>query len=97
MGSERRCYDRQPSFQTVQVFTMDESGKEKAFSVMLRDRSRFGFGGVFVGQEDFEEGQEFFVREAGRPVKTAQLVWKYQAASFVTLLGFQVQEDVPVV
>ncbi len=93
MGDERRQYERHPSFEIINVITMDASGTEKTLPLMLRDKSYLGLGGVYVGQEPLNMDDVYYYREANGTLKNMRLVWMNRVADFVHVLGFLIKED----
>ena len=93
MGDERRTHERHPSFEIINVKTLNAAGIEKTLPVMLRDKSYLGMGGVYVGQEPLNMDDAYYFREANGTLKNMRLVWINRVADFVHVLGFLIIEE----
>jgi hypothetical protein len=89
MGDERRSSERHPSFTVMDVVARGKSGHERDFSIMTRDTSSSGIGGVYVGQEPVNPEDEFFLKEAANRLRPLRLAWGKRAADYVFILGFE--------
>jgi hypothetical protein len=92
MESERRVEERYPSFNIVDLVTRDPSGAEHSFPVMLRDRSRPGLGGVFIGQVLPPLDNEYELKLADEEAIPVRLLWIRRVADYVSILGLELRE-----
>lgn len=89
MTIDKRVHERYPAFDVVEIRVTDAGG-ERTFSIMLRDRSEYGLGGVYVGQEELEMDLGYELKD-GEEFKPMRLVWKKRVADFVSVVGFLIE------
>lgn len=87
MSNDRRAEERRPSFTQADVLVRDPDGQERTLPMMLRDVSPSGLGGVYVGQDLPDIGDEYFLYTDGE-VRPIRLAWWKKIAEYVLLLGF---------
>ena len=93
MDSERRVEERYPSFNIVELVTRDPSGAEHSFPVMLRDRSRPGLGGVFIGQVAPPVDGDYELKIADEEEIPVRLLWVRKVADYVSIFGLELRDD----
>lgn len=89
MVDERRSTARDPNFVNVELVTTDAAGREKAFPIILRDRSGSGLGAMYIGKEVLSPQDSFQLRGDGEE-RDVRIVWTKQIADFVLMLGMEV-------
>ncbi len=89
MVDERRSTARDPNFVNVELVTTDAAGREKAFPIILRDRSGSGLGAMYIGREVLSPHGSFMLRGDGEE-RDVRIVWTKQIADFVLMLGMEV-------
>ena len=92
MVTERREQDRYPSFIQLDILVRDSEGKERTIPIMVRDESPNGIGGVYVGQDPPDIGDEFFLCADGG-LRRIRLAWWKKIADYVLLLGFDTAQS----
>ena len=92
MSDERRNDERSPDFRNVELVTTNGEGNETAFPVTLRDTSKKGLGGMYVGRETLNPTASFVLRDAKGDDRRVRIVWARKVADYVQMLGL---EEVP--
>ena len=92
MSDERRNDDRSPDFRKVELVTTNGEGNETAYPVTLRDTSKRGLGGMYVGQQTLNPTASFVLRDAEGGERRVRIVWARKVADYVQMLGL---EEVP--
>jgi|GEM_PF-6227998 len=90
MTIDKRVHERYPAFEVVKIRLTDAAGA-RTLSLLLRDRSKYGLGGVYVGQEELEMDLGYEL-EDGQEWRPMRLVWKKRVADFVSVVGFLIEE-----
>jgi hypothetical protein len=93
MDDDRRNEERYPSFKLVDLVTLDPSGAEHSFPVMLRDRSRPGFGCVYVGQVPPPLERDYDINATEEESIPVRVQWIRKVADYVSILGLELRED----
>ena len=93
MESERRIEERYPSFEIVDLAVTDPSGVEHSFPIMLRDRSRPGLGGVFIGKVAPSLGGEYDLKAEDDAAVPVRLKWIRKVADYVSILGLELRDE----
>ena len=93
MSDDRRTFERQPVFKMLEITTVDRDGNESTLPLVLRDKSRSGYGGVYIGEAPIYMENEYFIDSEDDLAREIQLVWKHKVASSVHVLGFQVKPN----
>jgi hypothetical protein len=88
MGIERRSHDRFPSFKNVDLVATDASGDQRAVTILVRDASHPGLGGVYIGQEPPAEEERFSLLQDDQSLDL-RLAWTRKIAEYVFIVGFQ--------
>ena len=89
MVDERRENARDPNFLNVELVTTDSAGREKAYPIILRDRSGNGLGAMYIGKEVIKPQGGFVLRGDGDE-RDVRIVWTKQVADFVLMLGMEI-------
>jgi hypothetical protein len=89
MVDERRENARDPNFLNVELVTTDAAGQEKAYPIILRDRSGAGLGGMYIGKEVLKPKGTFVLRGDGDE-RDVRIVWTKQVADFVLMIGMEI-------
>jgi hypothetical protein len=93
MVDERREDARDPDFVNVELVTTDPEGRERAYPIILRDRSGTGIGAMYVGKEVLSPKEDYVLRGGGDEC-AVRIVWTKQIADFVLMLGMELADAV---
>ena len=89
MSDERRNDERSPDFRNVELVMTNGEGNETAYPVTLRDPSKTGLGGMYVGQETLNPTASFVLRDAEGDDRRVRIVWTRRVADYVQMLGLE--------
>ena len=89
MADERRRDERDVSFEIIRATAKGRQGEELIFPIMVRDRSRGGIGGVYVGPNPLNPSIDYMVEDSDGQVQTMRIAWITPVASHVFALGFR--------
>ena len=92
MNDTQRNQVRDPNFHNVELVTTDESGREKAYPLTLRDTSGTGVGGMYIGKEVLNPKSDYILRDAGAGDRKVRIMWTKQVADFVLMLGMELAD-----
>ncbi|MCP4900685.1 MAG: hypothetical protein GY906_27290 [bacterium] len=92
MTSERRASKRDIAFTQADVVVRGAGGSERTIQIMLRDESPGGIGGVYVGHDLPDVGDEYSLSEGGSR-HVLRLAWWKKIAKYVLLIGFEIDEQ----
>jgi hypothetical protein len=90
MNEERREMDRYPTFTDVELISTDSSGNQTTYSIMLRDASERGIGGVYIGPKSLSIDDSYQLKNAGDELRDVRLAWLKKVAKYVYLVGIEV-------
>jgi len=93
MNQGQRDQARDPSFNNVELVTTDVSGREKTYSLTLRDTSGRGLGAMYIGKEALNPKSDYRLRDSGGGEQKVHIVWTKQVADFVLMLGMEIAES----
>ena len=88
MDNEQRNRDRTPNFEIVDL-VVERGGTEEVHSIMLRDESPRGLGGVFIGHEPPNPENACFLQGPDGSRTPTRIVWVRKVADHVTLIGME--------
>lgn len=89
MADERRQDERALSFEIIRATARGRQGEELVFPIMVRDRSRGGIGGVYVGPNPLNPSIDYLVEDPNGQVRVMRIAWITPVASNVFTLGFR--------
>ena len=89
MSDERRDDERSPDFRNVELVTTNSGGNERTYPVTLRDTSKTGLGGMYVGQDTLNPTASFVLRGADGEDRRVRVVWAKRVAEYVQMLGLE--------
>ena len=89
MADERRQDERALSFEIIRATAKGQHGEELIFPIMVRDRSRGGIGGVYVGPNPLNPSIDYLIEDTNGLVQVMRIAWITPVASQVYTLGFR--------
>jgi len=89
MADERRRDERDVSFEIIRATAKGRQGEELIFPIMVRDRSRGGIGGVYVGPNPLNPSIDYMVEDSAGQAQAMRIAWITPVASHVFALGFR--------
>ncbi len=93
MPFERRGEYRYPTMDIVRVASKGPDSEYTVFPILLRDKSRSGFGGTYVGPDRLCKDNDFYLIDDMKSLTKLHVAWLASAEYHVQSVGFHILQN----